>query len=357
MARLFEVDAGKKTKLDQAEAGQIVLLAGLRFATTGDTLCAPGHLLALERIEARAPVLGLAIEPASGTEEEKLLEVLDKVTQEDPTLKVEEDPETGQRLLRGMGELHLQIVLERLEREFGVQVRSGRPAVAVRETIGRAASADAFFAPPPVPDGKHVDLMARVAVAVEPLERGAGVRVEVSPRVSPEGAQLTEEQRRAIEQGVRGGVESGPLQGGAVLDLAIRVKEVELFGAGSTPEALAAAATQALRKALDAAAPALMKPVMALEVVVPEVNLGVGPGGPPVPRRAHHGDGNRRRGQPGRHGRDPGRGPAGVPPRLHHDAAQPHPGARPVQHGVPAVRHPLSEGESRKSGLSANERK
>ncbi len=274
VARLFDVDAGKKTKLDQAEAGQIVLLAGLRFATTGDTLCAPGHALALERIEARAPVLGLAIEPAAGTEEEKLLEVLDKVTQEDPTLKVEEDPETGQRLLRGMGELHLQMVLERLEREFGVQTRSGRPAVAVRETIGRAASADAFFAPPPVADGKHVDLMARVALAVEPLGRGAGVRVEVAPRVSPEGALLTEEQRRAIELGVRGGLESGPLQGGAVLDLAVRVREAELFGPGSTPEALAAAASKALRKALDAAAPALMKPVMALEVVVPEANLG-----------------------------------------------------------------------------------
>ena len=274
VARLFEVDAGRKTKVDQAQAGQIVLLAGLRFATTGDTLCAPGHVLALERIEARAPVLGLAIEPATGTEEEKLFEVLGKVTQEDPTLKVEEDPETGQRLLKGMGELHLQMVLERLEREFGVRVRSGRPAVAVRETIGRAASADALFAPPPVPDGKRLDLMARAALAVEPLERGAGVRVEVAPRVVPEGADLTEEQRRAIELGIRGGLESGPLQGGAVLDLAVRLREVELFGPASTPEALAAAAAKALRKALDAASPALMKPVMALEVVVPEVNLG-----------------------------------------------------------------------------------
>jgi elongation factor G len=274
VARLFEVDAGRKTKVDQAQAGQIVLLAGLRFATTGDTLCAPGHVLALERIEARAPVLGLAIEPATGTEEEKLFEVLGKVTQEDPTLKVEEDPETGQRLLKGMGELHLQMVLERLEREFGVRARSGRPAVAVRETIGRAASADALFAPPPVPDGKHLDLMARAALAVEPLERGAGVRVEVAPRVLPEGADLTEEQRRAIELGIRGGLESGPLQGGAVLDLAVRLREVELFGPASTPEALAAAAAKALRKALDAASPALMKPVMALEVVVPEVNLG-----------------------------------------------------------------------------------
>jgi len=274
VARLFDVDAGRKTKLEQAEPGQIVLIAGLRFATTGDTLCAPGHLLGLERIEARAPVLGLAIEAAAGTEEDKLLEVLDKVTQEDPTLAVEEDPETGQRLLRGMGELHLQMVLERMEREFGVRVRSGRPAVAVRETIRRPAAADAFFTTPPAPDGKHLDLMARVALALEPLARGTGIRVAVAPRVLPEGVALSEEQRRAIESGLRSGLESGPLQGAALLDLDLRVREVELFGPGSTPEALAAAAGKALRQALAAAQPALMQPVMALEVIAPEVNLG-----------------------------------------------------------------------------------
>ncbi len=273
-ARLFDVDAGKKTKLDQAEPGQIVLIAGLRFATTGDTLCAPGHLLGLERIEARAPVLGLAIEAAAGTEEEKLLEVLDKVTQEDPTLAVEEDPETGQRLLRGMGELHLQMVLERMEREFGVRVRSGRPAVAVRETIRRPARGDALFAPPPLPEGKHQPLMARVALTLTPRARGAGNQVEVNPRVLPEGAVLSDEQRRAIAAAVTGGLESGPVHGAALLDLAVAVSEVEVFGPASTPEALAAAAGKALRQALEAAQPALMQPVMALEVIVPEANLG-----------------------------------------------------------------------------------
>ena len=273
-ARLFDVDAGKKTKLDHAESGQIVLIAGLRFATTGDTLCAPGHVLTLERIEARAPVLGLAIEPDAGTEEEKLIEVLGKVTQEDPTLAVEEDPETGQRLLRGMGELHLQMVIERMEREFGVRVRSGRPAVAVRETIRRMATADALFAPPPLPDAKQTALMARVALAVEPLTRGDGIRLTWVPRVLPEGAVLSDEQRRGIESALNGGLESGPLQGAAVLDLALEVREVELFGPASTPEALAAAAGKALRQALEAAQPALMQPVMAIEVVVPETNLG-----------------------------------------------------------------------------------
>jgi len=274
VARIFDLDAGRKTRLDHAEAGQIVLLAGLRHATTGDTLCAPDHVVAMERIEARAPVLGLAVEPAAGTEEEKLLEVLAKVTEEDPTLRVEEDPETGQRLLKGMGELHLQMVIERLGREFGVSVRSGRPAVAVRETIARAASADALFAPPPLPDGKQPALMARVTLALQPLAREEGVRVTVAPKVLPEGSELTEAQRQAIESGVRAGMESGPVQGAAVLDLAAAVTGVELFGAQSTPEALAAAAAKALRRALESAEPLVMRPVMALEVVVPEVNLG-----------------------------------------------------------------------------------
>ncbi|MBK1723293.1 elongation factor G [Thiocystis violacea] len=274
LARIFDVDAGKKTKLDEALAGQIVLLAGLRFASTGDTLCAPGHLLSLERIVTHAPVLGLAIEPAAGTEEDKLIEVLGKVQQEDPTLLVEEDPETGQRLLRGMGELHLQIVIERLAREFGVSVRTGRPAVAMRETICQAASADALFAPPPTPDPRQPDLMARAVVTVRPLARGEGEQIEVRPRVLPEGSALSPGQVLAIEQAIGGALMSGPRSGSQLQDLRVEVVEVELFGQGSPPDALAAATAKALRKAIDAAQPALMQPIMRLEVVVPEFSLG-----------------------------------------------------------------------------------
>ena len=142
VARVFDVDAGKKTRVVEAHAGQIVLLAGLRWATTGDTLCSPEHPLLLESIEAREPVLSLAVEAVSGADEEKLLDVLDKLQQEDPTLRLEEDRETGQLLLRGMGELHLQIVFERLEREFHLQVRAGRPLVALRETVAKSATAE-----------------------------------------------------------------------------------------------------------------------------------------------------------------------------------------------------------------------
>ncbi len=161
VARLFEVDANKKTRIGQASAGQIVLLAGLRHATTGDTLCHPDHPLLLERIETREPVLSLAIEPISMEEEEKLIEILGKLQQEDPTLHLDEDRETGQRLLRGMGELHLQITFERLQREFNLRVRTGKPAVALHETIAKSATSEFLFDQVTEHDPKRPQMKAR----------------------------------------------------------------------------------------------------------------------------------------------------------------------------------------------------
>jgi elongation factor G len=274
VARIFDTDAGRKQRLDVAEPGQIVLLAGLRHAGTGDTLCDPGHLLLLERIDARAPVLSLAIEPGAGTDEERLLEALDKVTQEDPTLAVAEDPDTGQRLLRGMGELHLQIVLERLSREFGVHVRSGRPAVAVRESISAEATVSFLYSRPPSPDGKHPELTAVAEVRVAPAQRGAGNRVRLEPRVLPEAAELSPEQRQALAQGLSQGLTAGPTQAAPVEDVDVTLTQVELFGPQSSLDALTAAAARALGKALAAAQPCILQPVMRVDVVVPEDNLG-----------------------------------------------------------------------------------
>jgi elongation factor G len=219
-------------------------------------------------------VLSLAIEPATTADEDKLIEALDKVLQEDPTLQLEEDPETGQRLLRGMGELHLQIVRERLQREFNLGVRTGQPAVAVRETIQKRARAEALFAPPPVPDHKIPERMARVAVIAAPVPRRAGNRVVNQPKVLPEGNDLTPEQSQALEAGVRLALESGPLQGTSLEDIEVQVAEVELFGQATTLDALSAAAARALVKAVEAAEPTLLRPVMAVEVVAPEDNLG-----------------------------------------------------------------------------------
>lgn len=274
VARLFDIDAGRKTKLDVAGPGQIVLLAGLRHAATGDTLCHPDDLFSLERIETRTPVLSLAIEPATSADEERLLDALGKITQEDPTLRVEEDPETGQRLVRGMGELHLQIVLERLEREFHLHVRAGRPAVAIRESISKAVSVDDRYQRPAAPDGKHPEVRVRLVLDLAPAERGAGVSITGEPRLRPEGTQLSTEQHRAIDEGLRLSLLSGPLQGAPVEDVIIERREVELFGATCPPEALSAAAAKALHRALTQAGPLVLHPLMRVDLVIPEDHLG-----------------------------------------------------------------------------------
>lgn len=275
VARIFDVDAAKKSRLDQAHAGEIVLLAGLRHVATGDTLCDPRHPLLLERIDTREPVLSLAIEPSSSDQEEKFLEVMEKFQEEDPTLRFSEDQETGQRLLSGMGELHLQIIIERLEHEYNLQVKAGQPAVALRETVTRSYRSDHLFHPLAEQEGKEEMLKARVVVRVSPTERGSGVKTLIEPRLLPEGANLNPSQREAVAQGVRFSLGGGPLEGAPLQDLQVEVEEIELFGSASTPVALSAAVSRALAKALQSAAPALLQPIMSAEVVVPEANLGV----------------------------------------------------------------------------------
>ncbi len=274
IARIFEVDAGKKSKLDVANAGQIVLIAGLRHITTGDTICDPEHILMMERIDAREPVLSLAVEPQSSDDEEKFLEVLDKVQQEDPTLIMEEDKDTGQRLLRGMGELHLQIVLERLQREFNLNIRSGRPAVALRETITKSATADCLFQPLFNNKLHEHEIKARVELRVAPLERGAGRKIIFEPAIKPEGHKLTQLQLDAINDALQLVLTSGPIEAAPLEDLELAVTIVETFGKLSTPDALHAATAKACILAIKQAEPCLLHPIMAAEVVVPEENLG-----------------------------------------------------------------------------------
>ena len=275
VARLFTVDAQHKTRIEVATAGQIVLLAGLRWATTGDTLCSPDHPLWLERIETREPVLGLAIEPQSSADQDKLIEALDQLQQEDPTLRVEENQETGQRVLRGMGELHLQIAGERLKREFGVNLRVGHPDVVTRETISQTATATSqFHRVIDQPDGKKLVMKAAAQVAVAPLARGAGVTIHATPQVRPDGAAWHPAQQDAVAGGVQDALTSGPVSGAPVQDIAVRVLEVELFGAWSSPPAVRIAVAEAVRKALAQAGGLVLRPIMTTEVVVPEGDVG-----------------------------------------------------------------------------------
>jgi elongation factor G len=275
VARLFDVDAHTKKRIDDANAGQIVLLAGLRHATTGDTLTDPEHEVILERIPTRAPVVGLAIEPEASKDEEKLLEVIAKVCEEDPTLKFATDPETGQKILEGMGELHLQIVFERVEREFGLKVRAGKPRVMTRETISRTATAETMVDRRlPVDENKEVLLKARARAEVAPLERHAGLEIRTEPKLVGGGPVLHPSLQEAMTLGAQDALSAGPVEGAPLQDVRARVTELELFGEASTPQAVRIAVSQAIRSALEQARGQVLRPLMRIEVVVPDENMG-----------------------------------------------------------------------------------
>src|SRR5690606_37906453 len=169
----------------------------------------------------REPVLGLAIEPAASKDEEKLVEVLRKVTEEDPTLRFAEDPDTGQRILEGMGELHLQITFERLQREFGVELRVGRPRVVHRETITGSATVTGGVDRRLETPGGVIELKAQVRVRVEGLDRGEGVQVEVDPTWEPSDLQPTPDQVQAVRMGARDALSGGPLEGSPLEDVRV----------------------------------------------------------------------------------------------------------------------------------------
>ncbi len=275
VARVFDISANKKTRIKTAEAGQIVVLSGLRAATTGDTVCAVDHPLLLESIDAREPVLGLAIEPKSSADEEKLLEVLAKICEEDPTLRFEDDTETGQKVLKGMGELHLQINFERLEREFNLEVNVGKPRVVHRETIGAPGEAEGSVDRVIDTGAQPLELKAKVRARVEPAARGAGVSVTSEPKWLPAEMDPTADQRAAVAQGARDALSGGPVEGAPLQDVEVQVLQVETFGAAASgPQALRIAAAGAVREALVKAGGLVMQPIMKVEVVVPEENMG-----------------------------------------------------------------------------------
>jgi elongation factor G len=227
----------------------------------------------LESIEAREPVLGLAIEPESAKDEGKLLEALNKLVQEDPTLRLEEDEETGQRVLRGMGELHLQIQFERIQREYKLSVRAGKPDVVLRESISATATAEGLFHRTIQAGDKTIEMKGWAKVTVAPRGRGEGTVVDAeSPKLL--GAdKLTPALAESIANGASDAAITGP-EGSPLQDLSVTVDAVELFGEPSTPQAMRVAVAEATRKALAQARPVVLRPIMKTEVVVPSENLG-----------------------------------------------------------------------------------
>jgi elongation factor G len=267
IARLFSVHANKRERLDKAVAGMIVTANGLKETTTGDTLCAPAHPILLERIDTYEPVIAAAIEPRTLAEKDKLDLALNKMSDEDPTFRVHEDPETGQTLIRGMGELHLEIIVDRLRREFNVEAGVGKPQVVFRETITRPAEGEARFQR----ELEDSQIYGHARVRVAPRMRGAGkvFRSEV-PLEPPVPQDIVD----AALEGVRESASSGPAGGYPLEDVDVVLIGIDYRDGASTVIGHKVAGSEALRHALRDGGPTLLEPIMQVEVIVPEEFMG-----------------------------------------------------------------------------------
>ena len=269
VSRVLLMHAVQKKPMPSLGAGQIFAVTGLKETRTGDTLCDPAHPIVLERIGAYEPVISQAIEAQSLPDRDLLLEALARISDEDPSFRFGEDADTGQLLVSGMGELHLEIIAERLRREFRLAVRTGQPQVLMRETITDAAEASATFER----TTEEVELFGQVTVQIAPLQRGAGFRFRVAPAAAALPF-LRADVRDAIEQGAREAAEAGVLEGYPLQDLEVVLAGAAAREGASKPVAFKVAAADAVRDAAARARPVLLEPVMKLEVLVPGEHLG-----------------------------------------------------------------------------------
>ena len=266
IVRLFADD---RTEVDELRAGDIGAIVGLKDATTGDTLCAEMKPCYLERITAPQPVMFLAIEPKSGADKDKLVDAMNELAAEDPTCQVRQDEETGQTILSGMGELHLEILVDRLKREFKCAANVGKPMVSYLETVTAPAS-PSFTFDRELGGKRHA---VTLTVEVQPLERGKGREVKVARDVL--NALPDPKLAACIEQALMDGVMTGVLARFPMTDLSATATRVEIVDPEISDEiALRGAAMMGFREAAEAAAPEFLEPIMKLEITTPPEGVG-----------------------------------------------------------------------------------
>jgi len=266
LSRILQMHANKRERMDIAGAGSIVGVVGLKHASTGDTLCSKEHPALLENIEVYEPVISVAVEPKTHSDQDKLTDVLNKFMAEDPTLRIRQDEETGQMILSGMGELHLEVIISRMRREFNTQVNVGKPQVVYRESIEREAEAAAVF-DKEVAGQRHY---AEVKLRLKPLARGQGNRFKNQSDASI----IPPAFLQAIEKGVMESMTSGTMMGYPVVDV-----EAILIGGGAkesqgTELAFQVSAAMACKAAMTKGNCFLLDPIMKAEVLVPEEFMG-----------------------------------------------------------------------------------
>jgi elongation factor G len=264
--RILLMHANKQEDLDSASAGEIVAAVGPKVSGTGDTLCDPKKPVVLESMIFPQPVVSIAIEPKTKADEEKLLQALDRLSEEDPTFVIKTDADTGQTLISGMGELHLDVLTTRMVRDFGVRANVGKPMVAYRETVTKTAEARGEF----IRQSGGKGQFGVVTLRVEPLGEGGGFEFvdETKDGVIPR------EFIPAVEDGVRSAVDNGILVGYSMIDIRVVLTGGEYHDVDSTDIAFRASGSIAFRAAAEKASPVLLEPVVELEVVVPEQYVG-----------------------------------------------------------------------------------
>jgi elongation factor G len=266
ITKLMKLHANKREEVQEISAGDIGAIVGLKFTTTGDTLCEKGDVIILESMDFPDPVIGVAIEPKSKAEEKKLSETLDKIAREDPSFTVSTDKDSGQTIISGMGELHLEIIVDRLLNEFKVSAKVGKPQVAYKETIDISHTAEGKFDQLTGAKGQY----GHVIIKIEPLARSGGIEF-----VSCVEKDLIPDQfLGSIKKGIIDSLDSGPLIGYPMTDIKVSLVGGSYHEEESTEMAFGIAAAMAIRRATSEAQPKLLEPIMKLEVITPEEYIG-----------------------------------------------------------------------------------
>jgi elongation factor G len=266
VGRMLLMHANSREDVKEARAGDIVALAGLKDTTTGETLCDPRHPVVLERMEFPEPVIEVAVEPKTKADQEKMATALTRLAAEDPSFRVASDPESGQTVIKGMGELHLEVLVDRMRREFRVDANVGPPQVAYRETISRTTEVDYIHKKQTGGAGQY----ARVKIRFEPLSQGSGCLFESAVR----HGNVPKEFIPGVKKGIMGSCESGVLSGFPVTDLKSTLYDGDSHDVDSSVMAFEIAARAAFREGMRKAGPRLLEPIMRVEVVMPDEYMG-----------------------------------------------------------------------------------
>jgi elongation factor G len=266
VGRFLRMHANKRQEVDEVYAGDIVAAVGLKRISTGETLSAVHAPVILESLEFPEPVISIAIEPKTTADMDKLGQSLARLAQEDPSFRVAIDPETGQTIISGMGELHLEIITDRLLREFNVDANVGRPQVSYKETISAPASVEVRH----IKQTGGAGEFAVVKLEISPGARGSGFVFENAVR----GGRIPKEFLPAVEQGCAESVESGVIAGFPVVDIRAKLVDGEAHDVDSSERAFKIAGSLAMRDGLSKASPVLLEPIMSVEIVTPEDFVG-----------------------------------------------------------------------------------